>query len=183
MSERVSPHEQWQEMVREYPELHAFLDGLRPGQVLSGTVAAVERFGVFVALDDGPPHPFFPGVGFVTIPEVSWHHDAVVEVGQRVRGRFFIYDTWHMEARLSLKALQPDPLPVFADAVTSGQELPGVVTEVVPIGVFVRVGDGIEGLLHEKDLPSPPPQVGDQVAVVVHVDRERRRVTLTSGGG
>ncbi|MET9229494.1 S1 RNA-binding domain-containing protein [Lentzea sp. NPDC003310] len=109
MRERISPHDKWLEMVRDYPELHAYLDGLRPGQVLSGTVAAVENFGVFVALDDSPPHPFYAGVGFVRVPDVSWNYDVTVEVGQRVAGEFAEYDTWQMEARLSLKALQPDP--------------------------------------------------------------------------
>ncbi|MEU3604490.1 S1 RNA-binding domain-containing protein [Streptomyces sp. NPDC035033] len=65
----------------ESPELRAFLGTLRPGDILSGTVAAIERFGVFVALDDGPAHPLFPGVGFVAVPELSWRHiDAPTDV-------------------------------------------------------------------------------------------------------
>ena len=55
----------------DFPELWAFLESLRSGAVLSGTVAAIERFGVFVALDDGPAHPVFAGAGFITTPEVS----------------------------------------------------------------------------------------------------------------
>ncbi|MCX2951902.1 S1 RNA-binding domain-containing protein [Lentzea sp. NEAU-D7] len=108
----MSPHDRWLEMVREHPELHAFLSGLRPGEVLSGTVAAVENFGVFVRLDDGPAHPSYPGAGFVTIPDLSWRHvgdpSDVVAVGQRVSGAFLEYDTWQMEARMSLRALKPD---------------------------------------------------------------------------
>lgn len=69
----------------ESPELWAFLGSLRLGEVLSGTVTAIESFGVFVALDDGPPHPLYPGVGFITIPELSWRRfkaaSDVVQVG------------------------------------------------------------------------------------------------------
>ncbi|MEU9128751.1 S1 RNA-binding domain-containing protein [Kitasatospora sp. NPDC048540] len=69
---------EWQS---ESPDLWAFLGSLRRGEILSGTVAAVERFGVFVALDDGPEHPIFPGVGFITIPELSWRHiEAATDV-------------------------------------------------------------------------------------------------------
>lgn len=57
----------------ENPQLWAYLKALRPRQRLSGTVAAIERFGVFVELDDGPNHPVLPGVGFITMPELSWH--------------------------------------------------------------------------------------------------------------
>jgi small subunit ribosomal protein S1 len=95
----------------EYPELWAFLAARRPGEVLSGTVAAIKPFGVFIALDDGPPHPIFPGVGFVAYPELSWRHfeaaTDVVQVGQRVSGKFLAFDTHNGEARMSLKALRP----------------------------------------------------------------------------
>jgi ribosomal protein S1 len=100
-------------------ELWMFLERLQPGEVLSGSVAAIETFGVFVALEDGPEHPLFPGVGFITIPEVSWQpfDDAsdVVEVGQRVSCEFLHFDTWNGEARLSLRALRPGPFTTFAE--------------------------------------------------------------------
>jgi small subunit ribosomal protein S1 len=103
----------------ESPELWAFLKSLQHGAILDGTIAAIENFGVFVALDDGPQHPTLPGVGFVTIPDLSWNHvDApadVVQVGQRVSCRFLIFDTSNGEARLSLRAARPDPFQNSAD--------------------------------------------------------------------
>ncbi|MEY9928502.1 ribosomal protein S1 [Catenulispora sp. GP43] len=163
----------------DHPELWAFLEALRPGEILSGVVAAVERFGVFVALDDGPAHPGFPGVGFITIPELAWQRfDAatdIVEVGQRVSGEFLQFDTWNLEARLSLRATQPDPFQTFADQVSVGEELTGQVTMLVPFGVFVRVADGIEGLLRHGEA-----DVGDTVTVVVAgIDRKRRTLELS----
>ncbi|MFE6840356.1 S1 RNA-binding domain-containing protein, partial [Streptomyces sp. NPDC057705] len=117
----------------EYPELWSFLELLQPGEALAGTVAAIEPFGVFVALDEGPGHPLFPGVGFISIPELSWHRfeeaSDVVEVGQRVVCQFLQFDTWNGEARLSLRAMRPDPFPVFADGVADGQVLDGKVTK------------------------------------------------------
>ncbi|WP_217710496.1 S1 RNA-binding domain-containing protein [Streptomyces sp. NA04227] len=175
----------------ENPELHEFLGALRRGDILAGTVAAIEPFGVFVALDDGPPHPVFPGVGFVTFPELSWRWlDAVtdvVRVGQRVRGEFLQFDTRNMEARLSLRALQPDFFQAYADEVAVGQEVPGTVRKLVPFGAFVEVADGIQGLVRLEELSTVPVadpadvvQVGDEVRVVVtEVDRERRRVALS----
>ncbi|WP_449351318.1 S1 RNA-binding domain-containing protein [Streptomyces shaanxiensis] len=175
----------------ENRELWAFLKRLRQGELLSGTVAAIERFGVFVALDEGPEHPVYPGVGFITYPELSWRHfDAasdVVEVGQRVSCEFLQFDTWNGEARLSLRAMQPDPFLVFTDGIVVGQRLSGRVTKLVPFGVFVEVADGIEGLVHLSELNSAPGaalkdvvQVGDRLTVVVtDVDRERRRLSLS----
>lgn len=175
----------------ENPELWAFLKSRHRGEILSGTIAAIERFGVFVALDDGPDHPVFPGVGFITIPELSWRHieavSDVVQVGQRVSCEFLQFDTWNGEARLSLKATRPDPFQEFADSIAVGRTLQGQVTKLVPFGFFVQVAGGIEGLVHRQALAStpvaPPPdlvEVGNEVTVVVmDVDRERRRLTLS----
>ncbi|MFJ7127420.1 S1 RNA-binding domain-containing protein [Streptomyces sp. NPDC098101] len=170
----------------ESPELWAFLEGLRPGEVLTGTVAAIERFGVFVALDEGPDHPLFPGVGFVTVPELSWRHaDApadVVTAGQRVACEFLQFDTYNAEARLSLRALCPDPFQAFADRTTAGRELRGTVEKVLPFGALVDLGDGITGLVPFRDSPDRPEDfgTGEEVSVVVaHVDRPTRRVLLS----
>lgn len=176
----------------ENPELWAFLKGRRQGETLTGTIASIERFGVFVALDEAPDHPIFPGVGFISYAELSWAHfdtaTDVVQVGQHVACEFLQFDTWNGEARLSLKAMQPDPLMAFAEATAVGQGLRGRVTRLVPFGIFVEVAHGIEGLLHQREDPdgapphSPdgPVQVGDEVEVIVSdIDRPRRRVALS----
>ncbi|MFF9070653.1 S1 RNA-binding domain-containing protein [Streptomyces sp. NPDC014891] len=175
----------------ESPELWAFLETLHRGDILSGTVAAIERFGVFVDLDDGPAHPLFPGVGFIVIPELSWRHlDAptdVVHVGQRVSCEFLQFDTYNLEARLSLRALEPDPLRAFADRTPVGQELRGTVAKVLPFGVFVDLGDGIAGLVPFREAPGQPAvspvkncEVGEKVTVVVtEIDLPTRRVRLS----
>ncbi|MGI5350622.1 S1 RNA-binding domain-containing protein [Streptomyces sp. CA-250714] len=175
----------------ENPELWAFLSSLRRGELLSGTVAAIERFGVFVALDEGPAHPVYPGVGFITIPELSWLHieavEDVVRVGQRVSCEFLQFDTWHAEARLSLRATRQDPFQAFADRTPVGRTLHGQVTKLVPFGAFVRVADGIEGLVPLRELtrtpvdaPEDAVRVGDEVTVVVtEIDRQRRRLALS----
>jgi len=174
----------------EHPELWAFLESLRPGACLSGTIAAIERFGVFVALDDGPAHPVFAGVGFITAPELSWRrfNDAsdVVHLGQRVSCEFLQFDTTNLEARLSLRATRPDPFQEFADRTALGRNLTGPVTKIAPVGVFVQVADGVEGLVPARDFVGTGAEalgdvvkVGDQLAVVVtDLERERRRLRL-----
>ncbi|MEU7037344.1 S1 RNA-binding domain-containing protein [Streptomyces sp. NPDC046237] len=124
------------------------------------------------------------------IPELSWRHiDAptdVVQVGQRVSCEFLQFDTFNAEARLSLKALEPDPLQAFAERTVVGQELRGTVVKVLPIGIFVDLGDGIVGLVpfrevHGRPAASPVEdfEVGEEIAVVVaEIERPTRRVFL-----
>ncbi|WST34980.1 S1 RNA-binding domain-containing protein [Streptomyces sp. NBC_01166] len=174
----------------ESPELWMFLESLHRGDILSGTVAAIERFGVFVALDDGPDHPTLPGVGFLGIPELSWRRfddpTDVVQEGQRVSCEFLGSDAHNAEARLSLKALETDPLQVFADRTVVGQELRGTVEKVLPIGLFVDLGDGILGLVPSRDIdgrpaasPAEDVEAGEEIAVVVaEIELPTRRVFL-----
>lgn len=175
----------------ENPELWAFLKRLRFGQRLTGTVAAIESFGVFVALDEGPAHPVYPGVGFITYPELSWRRfeavSEVVETGQRVSCEFLQFDMWEGEARVSLRATQPDPFLAFTEGIAVGRRLTGRVTKLLPFGVFVQVADGVEGLVPLSELSAAPVvapedvvQTGDELTVVVtDVDRERRRLSLS----
>jgi small subunit ribosomal protein S1 len=65
--------------------------------------------------------------------------------------------------------------------------VPGKVTKLVPFGAFVRVDDGIEGLVHISELaerhveiPEQVVQVGSDVMVkVIDIDLERRRISLS----
>lgn len=133
-----------------------------------------------------------PRVGFISFAELSWRRfeaaTDVVQVGQRVSCEFLQFDTWNLEARLSLKATQPDPFQVFADTIAvGGQNLPGQVTKLIPFGVFVQVADGIEGLVHLRELawtpvetPADVVRMGDEITVVVTgIDRDRRRLSLS----
>ncbi|WP_371617864.1 S1 RNA-binding domain-containing protein [Streptomyces sp. NBC_00454] len=177
--------------VPEEPELWAYLKSLSSGERLSGTVADVRQFGVFVALDEGPPHPVYPGVGFIAIPDLSWRRfesvAEVVEIGQRITCEFLYFDSWNGEARLSLRALEPDPFQQFADSAREGVQVDGIVTKLVPFGAFVCVAEGVEGLVHLDELalepvetPEQVVQVGDQVRVIVlRIERDRRRLGLS----
>ncbi|MER5636822.1 S1 RNA-binding domain-containing protein [Kitasatospora sp. NPDC002227] len=166
-----------------HPELWAFLSSLRPGRLLTGTVAAIERFGVFVRLDEGPDHPVFPGVGFLTYPELSWRpFDSVtdvVEVGQRVTCEFLQFDDWNGEARLSLRATRPDPFRPFADTTAVGDRIPVRITTVLPIGAVAEAAPSVHGLIPAEEL-SRPVAPGDEITVTVTLlDRGRRRLLLS----
>jgi small subunit ribosomal protein S1 len=88
---------------------------------------------------------------------------------------------------LSLKATQEDPWQHFARTHQIGQIVPGKVTKLVPFGSFVRVEEGIEGLVHISELaerhveiPEQVVQVGDSVMVkIIDIDLERRRISLS----
>jgi len=160
-----------------------FLQTLQKGQVRSGVVSSIVNFGAFVDLG---------GVdGLVHVSELSWKHidhpSEVVEVGQEVTVEVLDVDFDRERVSLSLKATQEDPWQAFARAHAIGQVVPGKVTKLVPFGAFVRVEDGIEGLVHISELaqrhvevPEQVAKVGDEVFVkVIDIDLDRRRISLS----
>ncbi|MET8224834.1 S1 RNA-binding domain-containing protein [Streptomyces sp. NPDC005301] len=152
------------------------LHALERGQICRGVVTHTPRFGVFVDLD---------GIeGFVRVPELTWRHvdsvDDVVRVGQEVTAQVLDIDAERQQVQLSLKALQPDPMAALGrDGL--GRVVRGTVTQVAPFGVFVRVADGLQGLVHKDalaTLPSPP-RPGDELTVeIVGINLVLRRISL-----
>jgi small subunit ribosomal protein S1 len=170
--------EQTQSEVRQ-----TFLTTLQKGQVRSGVVSSIVNFGAFVDLG---------GVdGLVHVSELSWKHidhpSEVVEVGQEVTVEVLDVDMDRERVSLSLKATQEDPWQQFARTHQIGQVVPGKVTKLVPFGAFVRVDEGIEGLVHISELaerhveiPEQVVQVGDEIFVkVIDIDLDRRRISLS----
>ncbi|MEV7359060.1 S1 RNA-binding domain-containing protein [Kitasatospora sp. NPDC091276] len=169
----------------ENPELRSFLLGIRPGQILSGTVSEVHNFGVFVHLD-GEPDGLC--TGFIRVTELSWsrinHASEAVEVGQRVTTEVIVSETRRGQVIVSLKALLEDPLIRFANQ--TGRVLRGPITKIIPFGVFVRLADCVEGFLHLSELTNEPVESPDQLVSegevitvrVAEVDLQRHRVSL-----
>ena len=160
-----------------------FLKELQKGQVRPGVVSSIVNFGAFVDLG---------GVdGLVHVSELSWKHidhpSEVVEVGDEVTVEVLDVDMDRERVSLSLKATQEDPWQHFARTHAIGQVVPGKVTKLVPFGAFVRVEDGIEGLVHiselaerHVELPEQVVQVGQDLFVkVIDIDLERRRISLS----
>jgi small subunit ribosomal protein S1 len=129
--------------------------------------------------------------GLVHVSELSWKHidhpGEVVEVGQEVTVEVLDVDLDRERVSLSLKSTQEDPWQQFARTHQIGQVVPGRVTKLVPFGAFVRVEEGIEGLVHISELadrhveiPEQVVQVGDEIFVkIIDIDLDRRRISLS----
>ncbi len=178
----VLSRRQWLEQTQSEVRSE-FLNQLAKGQVRKGVVSSIVNFGAFVDLG---------GVdGLVHVSELSWKHidhpSEVVEVGQEVTVEVLDVDMDRERVSLSLKATQEDPWRHFARTHAIGQVVPGRVTKLVPFGAFVRVYDGIEGLVHISELagrhveiPEQVVNVDDEIFVrVIDIDLERRRISLS----
>jgi small subunit ribosomal protein S1 len=177
LSEKVALYEERREKRDE------LFSSLQVGQRVSGTVRSIAPFGVFVDLG---------GIdGLVHKTELSWNKvnnpEAGYKVGDRVEAE--VIDINHERGRISLsiRRLQPDPWQAAVADLKVGDIVEGTVTKLVNFGAFVRVRDGLEGLIHISELShqrvSHPGEVvheGQQLRMkVVSLDSERHRLGLS----
>ena len=159
------------------------LEKLSKGMRLKGTVSSIVDFGAFVDLG---------GIdGLIHISELSWNHvnhpSEVVKVGQEVEVQVLDVDLNRERISLGLKQTTEDPWRTLVKKYPVGAIVEGTVTKLVTFGVFVDLGDGVEGLVHisemakqHVDQPSQVCSVGDKVQVkVMEIDLDRRRISLS----
>lgn len=166
----------WRRKQREH-----LLEELCEGDVVHGTVSSLCDFGAFVDLGGAD--------GLVHISELAWHRvkhpSEVLEEGWEVDVYVLRLDYERKRIGLSLKRLQPDPWSLVDVKYTPNDLVEGVVTNIVDFGAFVRVEEGVEGLVHVSEMPngvSPKEAVspGQQVLVrVLRVQPDRRRMGLS----
>lgn len=159
------------------------LGKLQKGMILPGNVSSIVDFGAFVDLG---------GIdGLVHISELSWSHvnhpSEVVKVGDPVNVQVLDVDLSRERISLGLKQTTEDPWKMLVKNFPIDAIIEGTVTKLVPFGVFVELGDGIEGLVHISEMakghvetPDQVTSVGTKVHVkVMDVDEERRRISLS----
>ena len=177
LSEKVALYEERREKRDE------LFSSLQVGQKVTGSVRSIAPFGVFVDLG---------GIdGLVHKSELSWNKvnnpEAGYRVGEEVEAE--VIDINHERGRISLsiRRLQPDPWASTVADLKVGDVIEGVVTKIVNFGAFVRVRDGLEGLIHISELSHQRvAHPGDVVhesqkldLKVISLDSERHRLGLS----
>jgi small subunit ribosomal protein S1 len=161
----------------------SIMGSLQPGDILDGTVTNLTSFGAFVDLG---------GIeGLIHISEISWdrvrHPGDVLRPGEKLQAYVLSLSPEEGRIALSLKRLRPDPWMQADSRYQPGQIVEGRVTNVVSFGAFVRVEEGLEGLVHVSELadgtflhPRNVVREGDRVrARVLNVDVGKRRLGLS----
>jgi small subunit ribosomal protein S1 len=177
LSEKVALYEERREKRDE------LFSSLQVGQRVSGTVRSIAPFGVFIDLG---------GIdGLVHKSELSWNKvnnpEAGYKVGDQVEAE--VIDINHERGRISLsiRKLQPDPWHSTVADFKVGDVIDGTVTKLVNFGAFVRVRDGLEGLIHISELshqrvahPGDVVHEGQTLKLkIISLDSERHRLGLS----
>ncbi|HXF75367.1 MAG TPA: 30S ribosomal protein S1 [Methylomirabilota bacterium] len=155
------------------------------GSVVKGPVRNITDFGIFVGIEEGID-------GLVHISDLHWtkkvkHPSELYKKGDIVEAKVLGVNVEQERFSLGIKQLTPDPWKVVTERHPVGSKVKGQVTSVPDFGVFVRIEEGVEGLIHVSQLstervdkPSSLYKVGDEVeAEVVSIDPADRKIGLS----
>lgn len=171
----VLPHP-WEQITSNY----------KIGDIVKGKVNNMTEFGAFIEIAQGVE-------GLLHISDMDWvkkvnHPKEILEKGQEVSVKILNIDTNNHRLSLGLKQTTDDPWSKVEYEYKIGQEVTGVVKNIVPYGAFVQLANGLEGLLHVSELswqsdvekPEDILKVGDQVTVVVYeIDKGKQKIGLS----
>jgi len=155
------------------------------GQRYKGRVTNIADYGAFVELGEGIE-------GLVHVSEMSWtkkniHPGKIVSTSQEVEVQVLDVDLTKRRISLGLKQTTENPWGKFAAAHKAGDILEGEIRNVTEFGLFVGIGDQIDGMVHMSDLAWDQPgeeaikafKKGDTLKVkVLEIDPEKERVSL-----
>ncbi len=159
------------------------LEKFEPGDELEGTVRSVKDFGAFVDLGGLD--------GLIHVSKLSWerikHPSEVLTEGQQVRVVIEKIDKQTGKISLSYRDLLENPWDVAEATFSVGSMHRGAVTRIANFGAFVRLGAGVEGLVHISELAhhrvskvDSVVQAGQEVDVkVLSFDRDAQKIGLS----
>ncbi len=157
-------------------ESQSAMNNLGPGQEYEGIVSSVLPFGVFVNINGAE--------GLVHVSEISWEKvnnpADYYKQGDKVKVAVISVDPDAGKLNLSIKQLQPNPWKEMSEKYSVGDKIKGIVTKSSNYGVFVKIDDKIEGLIHNSKIADPADYTpGKEIEVVIEsMNAESKRIAL-----
>ena len=162
----------------------ALLETLEEGKEIEGVVKNLADYGAFVDLG---------GVdGLLHITDISWqrvnHPSEKLTIGDKITVKVLSYDQEKMRVSLGLKQLTASPWDSISDRLPIGKKVSGTVSNLTDYGAFVRIEEGVEGLVHVSEMdwtnanarPSKIVKLGQEVEVVIlDVQESKHRISLS----
>ncbi len=155
------------------------------GSIIEGKIKNITDFGVFIGIEEGID-------GLIHVSDLSWterikHPSEKYTKGETIQAVVLKIDKENERFSLGIKQLKPDPWQAAYNNYPSGTVIEGEITNVTDFGVFVKLEEGIEGLVHvseiSKDKVKTPVgmyQVGDILkAIVINVSAKDRKIGLS----
>ncbi|MDC1142163.1 30S ribosomal protein S1 [Planctomycetota bacterium] len=171
-----------QERTRERLK-DALLGEIEEGQMRDGIVKNIADFGAFVDLG---------GIdGLLHITDMTWgriqHPSEVVKINETVKVKVLKVDRDRERIALGMKQLSDSPWKGIAERYPVGSRHKGTVVNIMSYGAFIRLEEGIEGLVHVSEMswtkrvndPREVMSLNDEAEVIIlGVNEEKQEISL-----
>ena len=157
---------------------------LKEGEWVKGKVKSIVDYGAFVEVEKAR--------GFLHINDMSWgrisHPSQLLRVGEEIEILVLRVDREKAEVSFGLKQKTPNPWEKIEGKYPIGSKVRGKVVNITEYGAFVKLEEGLEGLLHISELswighikhPSEIVAMGDELElVVIGVEKERQKISFS----
>ncbi len=166
----------WEELAKKYPV----------GSRVKGKIQNMTDFGIFLDLGHEVD-------GLIHISDISWtkkikHPEEHFKKGDTIDAQVLSIDVEHEKFALGIKQLTEDPWPSINEKFSRGKRVQGTVARITDLGVFVDLGDDLEGLVYASEIKRDQTdetnltqfKVGDALeASVVSIDDRERKIGLS----
>ena len=161
----------------------ALLNELQVGQIREGTVKNIAEFGAFIDLGgiDGLLHITDMSWGRITDPK------ELVSIDQKIEVVVLNIDYEKEKISLGLKQKTPSPWEHVEEKYPVGSKVKGTVVNVMSYGAFIKLEEGVEGLVHISEMswtkrinhPNEILTVGEEIEVVIlGINKEKQEISL-----
>ncbi len=155
------------------------------GQRVFGVVTNITKYGAFIEIEEGVE-------GLLHVSEMSWskkmkHPSDILSIGDRVEVVMLRISDTMRKISLGLKQLSPNPWEVIREKCPEGSCAEGTVKSITDFGIFIDLGEEIDGLVHISDMswnqrikhPAELYRKGDRIKVkVLKIDHEHQKFSL-----
>ncbi|MDR2268529.1 MAG: 30S ribosomal protein S1 [Holosporaceae bacterium] len=154
------------------------------GSKITGKVTNVTDYGIFVEVKEGVE-------GLVYVSEISWRKNVspmkVTSPGAEVEVVVLDVDVSKRRMGLGMKQLNENPWHKIAAEFHAGSEFESTISSVTDFGIFVKMNDDLDGMVHVNDLSWEKDREaelnkykkGDRIKVkVLEIDQEKERISL-----
>lgn len=161
-----------------------FFNEKKEGDIIEGTVKTITDFGAFIDLGGIDALLHIKDISWVRINNVT----DVVNKGDTLKVQVLSIDHEKKKIGVGLKQLQDDPWDKFVEKYNINDVVVGTVESITTYGAFVKIIEGVEGLLHVSDLswmkkiknPTELVAVGQKLEVkIINIDNKNRRISLS----
>ncbi|MDR1195085.1 MAG: 30S ribosomal protein S1 [Endomicrobium sp.] len=171
----LSPHP-WDSAAERFPV----------GLIMKGKVTSIMDYGAFVELEQGIE-------GLLHASEYAWNDSEAsfrknVKKGNEIEVKIIAVDKENKKISLSIKKMQANPWDEAVRHYAPGTTVKGIVQNLMPFGAFVKLPEGIEGLVHISDFswterikhPEDMVKKGQEIDVVIlEVNPQNEKISLS----